>query len=1155
MAASRQHAQIKIPARAAAPLVVQRKLAVGKVDDAAETEADRIAEHVMSSTALPPVVAAQPTVGQISRKCAECSKEEEDSSEETIRRKPAGAAVAMETVATSGVRAVLRSTGSPLEGPTRRFMEDRFGYDFSRVRIHADQRSTESARNLNAVAYTVGQDIVFQSSHYAPQTPTGRRLLAHELTHVVQQTRPRRVSPSAPQVKEGGTASVVRRSVEGAVLGGLAGAAGGALIGVLAGGPIGAAIGAVIGGALGAVAGHFLTRSKGSDKENALERISRLLTRGILHWAITDSDAREALEILRSLRPADLVETARLMKFSGLWTTLGEELPAADRLGFQYFDSVVLNPDRGYVMPGDRLRIELFTANSEPEKTETEFLVDRQGCVTLPYLPDPVKLGELLPKEAANAIVKQYVDAALYWRLEVHVTPLQRGSSYGAQASVSSPETAVASLDSGDANPKEGARRRKFKTFVDYIRTVRATDNFTAAALNYYYDQVDRNLDAYDTPEQLWDASLKNASRPVPVSPLRAYLDLARSMTAQMALVPPEEKTRLQSALNRYVAWVDAHSSDPNLTRTDPATIWSKSYLNAITEEVSALQEKALAAARDAQARKDWDRSVAKFDDALNLMRTKVWATAPPESVQAGEQLNEEGDRVKVSYLVQPSEAEKVIRNQIARSFMDDIVKRMTEPGFTNTTALDDFVSFLNKSPEKLKALQLTMSHPDVERFEDEVDIPGWQTAIEVVVSFIPFVGNAVAAGEVITGQDLFGHPLTTTERTILAVAVLLPFAAKVFKAGKAAVTVAQLAKDYRMTAAESRAAYRMLTHVAPGTAGAKLIGDASQAIKQGKAAQDAQTLKEVDQLLHEMGMTDKETAKVFARPGTVAGSVEQTVERAASEEIAALGPMSEDTQKLLKENGSLRKALVDNSLAATVLKKCASPCYPPGATAEQVERLERFLEKMKKTGPYDEEALRTYLYNHREDLDSALHDLIGGTDDSTYLNQKLAYFNKGRKIIRAISAEAVEAHKEAMHDLGVMYGRMQAGKDGLVTAHFENPIKGGKFGQGFDDVLVEGLNVDRDPIYIVEYKGGPDAKLATGQMELAWVVGNIQRLYREGGVEGQIWAQRLAKALSEGRLRGIAYHTKEEAAVASQTITDTIGHWSYKQMKVQLGP
>jgi hypothetical protein len=85
------------------------------------------------------------------------------------------------------VHQVLSSPGRPLEAETRALMETRFGYDFSGVRVHADSEAAESARAVNALAYTVGNDLVFSANRYAPHLPGGQRLLAHELTHVMQQ--------------------------------------------------------------------------------------------------------------------------------------------------------------------------------------------------------------------------------------------------------------------------------------------------------------------------------------------------------------------------------------------------------------------------------------------------------------------------------------------------------------------------------------------------------------------------------------------------------------------------------------------------------------------------------------------------------------------------------------------------------------------------------------------------------------------------------------------------------------------------------------------------------------------------------------------------------------------------------------------------------
>jgi hypothetical protein len=85
------------------------------------------------------------------------------------------------------VHEVLNSPGQSLDLPTREFMESRFGKDFSHVRIHTDGKAARSTRAVDALAYTVGKDVVFGAGHYAPSTNAGRRILAHELTHVVQQ--------------------------------------------------------------------------------------------------------------------------------------------------------------------------------------------------------------------------------------------------------------------------------------------------------------------------------------------------------------------------------------------------------------------------------------------------------------------------------------------------------------------------------------------------------------------------------------------------------------------------------------------------------------------------------------------------------------------------------------------------------------------------------------------------------------------------------------------------------------------------------------------------------------------------------------------------------------------------------------------------------
>jgi hypothetical protein len=113
--------------------------------------------------------------------CEECHKKRLD----TLQRSAVNNSTTHEVPPI--VHEVLRSPGLPIDTSTRAFMEPRFRQDFSHVRLHTDAKAAASARAVNALAYTVGQDVVFNTGQYAPATVSGNQLLAHELTHVTQQ--------------------------------------------------------------------------------------------------------------------------------------------------------------------------------------------------------------------------------------------------------------------------------------------------------------------------------------------------------------------------------------------------------------------------------------------------------------------------------------------------------------------------------------------------------------------------------------------------------------------------------------------------------------------------------------------------------------------------------------------------------------------------------------------------------------------------------------------------------------------------------------------------------------------------------------------------------------------------------------------------------
>jgi hypothetical protein len=144
--------------------VLQRKHRAASAHDPLEAEADHVAANVL---------ARSPGAGRNISKSPPASAATGSRDDES----------AVDPHAQRG----LGSRAAPLPNALRREMEQGFGHDFSRVRVHTDVAATESANELDAHAYTVGRDIVFGEGRYAPETPAGKGLIAHELTHVVQQ--------------------------------------------------------------------------------------------------------------------------------------------------------------------------------------------------------------------------------------------------------------------------------------------------------------------------------------------------------------------------------------------------------------------------------------------------------------------------------------------------------------------------------------------------------------------------------------------------------------------------------------------------------------------------------------------------------------------------------------------------------------------------------------------------------------------------------------------------------------------------------------------------------------------------------------------------------------------------------------------------------
>ncbi len=172
--------------------LLQVELAANQPGDAYEREAERVAEAVTRMSDPARAYASAPVARTtfrpgLQRACT-CGGTCKDCQENAaIAQRATAANAAQAGTAPPIVHQVLQSPGQPLDAASREFMEPRFGADFGAVRVHTDSQAAESARRVDALAYTVGSHVVFGAGQYAPRTQAGQKLLAHEITHVLQQ--------------------------------------------------------------------------------------------------------------------------------------------------------------------------------------------------------------------------------------------------------------------------------------------------------------------------------------------------------------------------------------------------------------------------------------------------------------------------------------------------------------------------------------------------------------------------------------------------------------------------------------------------------------------------------------------------------------------------------------------------------------------------------------------------------------------------------------------------------------------------------------------------------------------------------------------------------------------------------------------------------
>lgn len=190
------------------PVTIQKRSSVGSAKDAYEVEADNMANKVMSKH-----VSSAQNYSQagalLPKKCAAYKQEEKvqtrplvNNITSFVQKSSNESAVVVSNHVENQINSS-RGAGNSLDNGTKNFMESHFGIDFSDVKIHTGSQAVQTSRELNAEAFTVGNDIYFNEGKYSPNSDSGKHLLAHELTHTVQQTAPfaQRQIQRAPEEK------------------------------------------------------------------------------------------------------------------------------------------------------------------------------------------------------------------------------------------------------------------------------------------------------------------------------------------------------------------------------------------------------------------------------------------------------------------------------------------------------------------------------------------------------------------------------------------------------------------------------------------------------------------------------------------------------------------------------------------------------------------------------------------------------------------------------------------------------------------------------------------------------------------------------------------------------------------------------------------
>ena len=591
---------------------------------------------------------------------------------------------------------------------------------------------------------------------------------------------------------------------------------------------------------------------------SSVRRIHTLLETGVLDWKVSGDEAMKALKILRALPPRELMEVVVYLKLGNTWTKLEKALAendAAELVELHY----LLDPDRRFLLAGDVIRLTI-RAGEVVEQTQT-LPVRSDGVTVYPELVVPV--AGLLPEDAATAIARALLDG---WFKEPSVTlaVTRRRHAYidsKAPSGLVEFDSVLPREVRDSPSYKRDVKHTRFMEFVAPLEHPKGKDRM-AVALYMDWMATHRNEEIFLTrePEDLWSWAYAQASAPPPTTPVTKFLELYHSMVANLDDLPADERSDRVETSRRFISWLDQHTNDSSLATIDPIEIWAKMGSDVLIERVNRDIAKRQAEAREQAHRMDVEAAGTKIDETLEFLIKHVFHLWEPYTID----VKSEG----YGYLVMPSEFEKKVREATGKAFLSHVIEKLgndqLRPRLMATPIKEEFEEWLDANPELREALRLATTYPYVEKYDIEVELTDFQTAVEIVAGCLPIIGQIVAIKELATGRSLYGRRLGTIEMAISGAALFLPVARIFYKGGKGLVTAARIANDYRLSVREANVLYRAAFPVRPGSAGEKVLNKLFGEVEQQGSIKSAVSIGEAQRLLREMGLFDREIVEVL---------------------------------------------------------------------------------------------------------------------------------------------------------------------------------------------------------------------------------------------------------------------------------------------------